>query len=71
MMVKKGTRKANVTSGSVIDTLVILSEDLAQIVAKVAKLFPTLHCDVSVIQYIALNIFSMLIFPFAGNYTSI
>ncbi|XP_031116396.1 uncharacterized protein LOC116020072 [Ipomoea triloba] len=34
MMVKKGTRKANVTSGSVIDTLVILSEDLAQIVAK-------------------------------------
>ncbi|XP_019183485.1 PREDICTED: uncharacterized protein LOC109178313 isoform X2 [Ipomoea nil] len=34
MMVKKGTRKANVTSGSVVDTLVILSEDLAQIVAK-------------------------------------
>ncbi|CAH9052497.1 unnamed protein product [Cuscuta epithymum] len=33
-MVKKGSKEANVTSGNVIETLVILSEDLAQVVAK-------------------------------------
>ncbi|VFQ58609.1 unnamed protein product [Cuscuta campestris] len=34
MMIKKGSREANVTRGNVIETLMILSEDLAQVVAK-------------------------------------
>lgn len=34
-MIKKGSREANVARGSLIETLVILSEDLVQVVAKV------------------------------------
>lgn len=36
-MTKKGKTDANVANGELIDTLVILSRDLVQVVAKVCK----------------------------------
>lgn len=38
-MTKKGKRNANITSGDLVDTLVILSGDLVQVVAKVRVTF--------------------------------
>lgn len=38
-MTKKGKRIANITSGDLVDTLVILSGDLVQVVAKVRVTF--------------------------------
>lgn len=34
-MIKKGNRQTNLADGSLIETLIILSEDLVQVVAKV------------------------------------